>query len=188
MIYDSHPYRHMIGLLKRLGDVELEFSSYQYKPQTVFDQRTFLNVSVADFSADWMTNTLSKLREGEELAFHSKIVKSKRTLHIPMIDFSCTVDELDLAKATLRKILPSHIFSGLVYYDSGRSLHAYGSCHLQKNKWVEFMGSLLLANLPDKPQIVDSRWVGHRLLGGFSSLRWSSNSGNYLRIPSEIRQ
>ena len=103
-----------------------------------------------------------------------------------MIDFTCDVKDIEYAKSTLYKILPNNIFSGLVFYESGRSLHAYGSTGLKNKEWIDFMGRLLLANIPNKPEIVDTRWIGHRLMGRFSSLRWSSNSGMYLQIPSRI--
>ncbi|RTE64542.1 hypothetical protein EH243_16865 [Amphritea opalescens] len=133
-----------------------------------------------------MTDKLKSLAVGEELAFHSVYKKGQRKYHLPMIDFDCSVQDLKYAKATLYKILPNHIYSGLVFYESGRSLHAYGSTGLNNKQWIDFMGRLLLANLPNEPSIVDTRWVGHRLMGGFSSLRWSSNSGMYLKVPSRI--
>ena len=38
----------------------------------------------------------------------------------------------------------------------------------------------------DGQEIVDSRWIGHRLIGGYSSLRWTNNTGMYRSEPSKI--
>ena len=54
---------------------------------------------------------------------------------------------------------------------------------VELGEWIKFMGSLLLLNIPGKIKIVDSRWVGHRLLGGYASLRWSNNTRQYKRFP-----
>lgn len=48
------------------------------------------------------------------------------------------------------------------------------------------MGHLLLINPRNGAEVVDTRWVGHRLIGGFGSLRWSNNSGQYLGLPTRV--
>lgn len=66
-------------------------------------------------------------------------------------------------------------------------MHAYGSGLISNKEWVQVMGALLLANLPNEKSIIDSRWIGHRLIGGVASLRWSANSDAYLKAPSLIK-
>lgn len=184
MTFDEHPFQHIFEMSRNWDGAVLEFSLYSYKPQSILDDRTTISVKVEDFDRLWLENVLTQMREGEELAFHSKVKKGNRNLHVPLIDFSCSSSNLDLAKNKLRKVLANNIVSGLQYYDSGRSMHAYGSCLMQKKEWLEVMGALLLANFPNELPIVDSRWIGHRLMGGFTSLRWTSNSGAYLKVPS----
>jgi hypothetical protein len=186
MRFEAHPLSHVLPFFKDKQDAEIQFSIYEYQPQSVFDTRTFIDVLAKDADENWVAQKLGSLSNGEELAFHSVYKKGKRKYHLPMIDFDCGLRELDYAKDILYKVLPNHIYSGLVFFESGRSLHAYGSTGLSNKQWVDFMGRLLLANLPNKPSIVDTRWVGHRLMGGFSSLRWSSNSGMYLKIPTHV--
>lgn len=47
---------------------------------------------------------------------------------------------------------------------------------------------LLLQNPKNDRQIVDSRWVAHRLLGGYSALRWTAHQQQYLFEPRLICQ
>ncbi|MFT7389033.1 MAG: hypothetical protein ACI8VC_002297 [Candidatus Endobugula sp.] len=181
-----HPSNHVLEILKREPETNVQFSIYKYHPQTVLDERTIIEVSSRSIDFSWVKEKISSLRSDEELAFHSVYKKGRNIYHIPMIDLNCPPNELVLAKSKLAKILPHHIFAGLVFYDSGRSLHAYGSTALKNKEWIQFMGRLLLVNHPEEPTVIDTRWIGHRLLGGYSSLRWSSNSGMYLKIPQII--
>ena len=49
------------------------------------------------------------------------------------------------------------------------------------------MGSLLLVNPPHSSNnIIDTRWIGHRIRSGFSALRWSNNSGTYKAVPKKL--
>jgi hypothetical protein len=188
MNLNEHPFQHIFGLSREWGGAVLEFSLYTYRPQSILDERTIISVRVEDFNRFWLEKVIAQLRDGEELAFHSKVKRGNRNWHVPLIDFSCSISDLDLAKNTLRKVLPNNMTSGLQYYDSGRSMHAYGSRLMQRSEWIKVMGALLLANFPNEQAIVDSRWVGHRLMGGFTSLRWTSNSGAYLKVPSLLNR
>jgi len=187
MIQASHPSQHIAEIIKYWEDSKLEFSIYTYNPQSILDERSILFIDVDQFDENWLNQKIESLQTGEELAFHSKVRKGKRNFHLPLIDFSCSINDLELAKSALRKVLPNKIVSGLRFYDSGRSMHAYGSALMSNSEWVKVMGAILLANLPNEKVIVDSRWVGHRLMGGFSSLRWTSNSDAYLKTPSLIK-
>lgn len=186
MNYLEHPCQHIINFLRTQPEVKLQFSIYEYSPQTLFDHRHIIDIPSSELNFEWVSKTISKLRPGEELAFHSRYKYGKKFFHIPMIDFHCPPENFRAAYSALSKILPNVILSGLVFYDSGRSFHAYGSKPLDNANWVKFMGRLLLANLPNQTPIVDTRWVGHRLLGSYASLRWSSNSSQYLKEPTLI--
>ena len=65
------------------------------------------------------------------------------------------------------------------FSNSGRSFHAYSLRLISPKEWREFMGRLLLLNLPGRSSFIDSRWVGHRLVAGYASLRWTANSEQY---------
>lgn len=186
MTYRLHPIMHVASMLERSNAETIQYSIYRYKPQTILDTRQIFELSVSELSEAWLDSVISTLGEGQELALHSCYRVKKTLYHIPMIDLDCPPDELEFAKKELFKILPNKIFSGLKFYDSGRSLHGYGSYRMSRKEWTEFMGRLLLANMPSAPPVVDSRWVGHRLIGGYSSLRWSANSNYYLKLPELI--
>lgn len=74
----------------------------------------------------------------------------------------------------------------MAVYGSGRSFHVYSTTLLGPKDWFDFMGRLLLINPRGQKEIVDTCWIGHRLIGGFGSLRWSNNSGMYLGSLSRI--
>lgn len=130
----------------------------------------------------WLNDQLSRLPEGYELALHSMLKNKEQEFHIPMVDFSAEIiQKKDVLAWASRS-------SGvtLKLFDSGRSFHGYGVEPMSKDQWVRFMGFLLLANLPNQPQLIDTRWIGHRLLAGYSTLRWSKNSPYYVGLPTVI--
>ena len=183
MNLDTHPLRQIIKLLKYKGDATLQFGEYSYKPQEILDERRCFDIAASALTDQWMTKQFNELPENKEIAFHSLIKIEKKSLHMPMIDFCCQIDELDVAKDMLSKLLPTYMFASLRFYSSGRSMHAYGSTLLRPVEWREFMGRLLLANMPGSLPLIDARWIGHRIIGGYSALRFSCNSENYLQYP-----
>lgn len=183
MNFDSHPIQQIIDLLRNTDSAVLQFSEYSYIPQEILDERRCFDVPIGDVSQQWLASQLQILPQNKEIAFHSLVKIGKVSMHIPMIDFCCELDELTSVKTVLSQLLPLHLFSSLQYYKSGRSIHAYGSTLLKPTEWRNLMGRLLLANLPNQNPVVDTRWIGHRILGGYSALRFSCNSNNYLQYP-----
>lgn len=186
MNFDAHPIRFLQKVFPLYRECMLEFSHYKYKPQSLMDERTCFSLSSIEFTDDWLKEKLFSLQPEEELAIHSVVKVNEKTFHLPMIDFDCLEGDLDRAKDILSKLLPNFVSAGLQYYNSGRSFHAYGAALLRPKEWTGFMGRLLLCNLPGEPQIVDARWIGHRLIGGYSSLRLSCNTPSYLNLPSLV--
>lgn len=86
----------------------------------------------------------------------------------------------------MSRYLPKAMMLNMALYSSGRSFHAYSKTLLGRKEWYDFMGRLLLINPRNSNDVVDTRWVGHRLIGGFGSLRWSNNSGQYLGLPTRV--
>ena len=185
--FDKHPFRLVQLLLERIDrPIVLEFSRYIYTPQQLFDQRHTFQVDAAAVSAEWLQKILLSLRDGEELALHSRIKVDKRTLHMPMIDF--VVHHWNQAiELELEKYLPRRIVNDLLVFRSGKSFHAYSPVLLTPSHWRVFMGRLLLINPPNCAQTVDARWIGHRLIGGFASLRWSCNTKYYQHLPEFVK-
>ena len=152
-------------------------------PQSLEDKRTRFKVPLRAVTIDWLKSELLQLEAEHDLAMESVLSLGGRTVHIPMIDFASSPSRKMAAVAWMKQNnrLKFHFF------ESGRSLHAYGIDPVSQRNWVRLMGLLLLSNLPDQPPIVDTRWIGHRLMAGYSSLRWSKNSSRYLAQPTLIR-
>lgn len=159
---------------------DAHFSRYKYVPQSIDDYRTPIQVALAEVTPSWLRDQLNQLGPGEELAMHSTLTQGRRIRHIPMVDFA-----LKSGGVTEVAIWAHHHLGiDLQFFDSGRSFHAYGTQPISKTQWVRLMGLLLLGNAPDRDPVVDSRWIGHRLLAGYSSLRWSKNTAHYIRSPT----
>ena len=184
----EHPIL-VVGKLRDILDTDfvLTFSQYKYEPQSPFDERYPFSISARSVNRCWLNRELAGLRSGWDLAWHSTIRTSKgRTLHVPMIDFTapCLMgDEMGL----IRRMLDRRVTSGLLLFSSGRSFHGYSTKLLRPKEWREFMGRLLLLNVPNRPPLIDARWVGHRIMAEYGSLRWSANSPHYLQIPRLVR-
>ena len=187
-VTNEHPLLVVEALHRVLGvHCELTFSQYKYEPQSPFDERCSFAVSARSVNRCWLDGELARLKPEWDLAWHSVIRTSKgKTLHVPMIDFttkSLKREELYL----LRQILGKRTAGSLRFFRSGRSYHGYSTQLLGPKGWREFMGKLLLLNLPNRPPLIDARWVGHRIIAGYGSLRWSANSPHYLQIPRLYR-
>lgn len=180
--HDGSPINLILSLESELKVKisELSFSSYFYKPQTITDIRKVYLSAPERFLADF-ENVQSKLLQGEEIAIHSNVKVGDDDFHIPMIDLVATKDSADLSAVTT--CLKEFGCKKAVVYDSGRSLHIYGLGLIQKNYWIKFNGQLLLLNMPNQMAIVDTRWIGHRLIGGYGALRLTHNSEHYHQAP-----
>jgi hypothetical protein len=179
----SHPYWHVRALVEHSEIAQLRLSYYAYRPQTVEDSRQVLNISARSFLDEpTMEALMDRTPPDHELAIHSDVVLAdSQRCHLVMIDMS-TGAKAHLEK--LRAFLIEHVHSDLVWFSSGRSFHGYGNELLAQQEWVRFMGLLLLANKPKLELTVDPRWIGHRLLAGYSALRWTKNTAHYLVAPT----
>lgn len=185
-VSNRHPFRIVSLLLDRYGpDLEFEFSRYIHTPQQLLDKREVFTKKGTQIVESWLNEIFDSLRDDEELALHSKVRRRDRNYHIPMIDFVCK-DWSYRLESELANYLPRSVVRELLVFSSGRSFHAYGLTLLEPKEWHELMGRLLLINPPDAVPYVDTRWIGHRLIGGFSSLRWSCNTGAYKKYPERL--
>lgn len=184
VIPSSHPYWHVRSIVERRADVvAVPASYYTYKPQTVADTRTDFLIPVAEFlDPQQMQLRMEQTPVGQEMAVNSDFrLTSEVRVHLVMVDMSTS------AKAHLEKLrafLGDNVFHKIAWFESGRSFHGYGDSLLDEREWVKFMGLLLLANQPRLEPTVDPRWIGHRLLAGYSSLRWTKNTTHYRGVPT----
>ncbi len=183
---EAHPYWHLHSVIAREPNVEqLTLSYYTYRPQSMVDERTAIEVSRVDFlDIDLISRLINDCPPKQNLAIHS-IVQCNDGVprHLPMVDMS-TGSKAHLEK--LRSFLDAETFYGFVWFESGRSFHGYGSRFVTNSQWITYMGQLLLSNQKDLRPTVDPRWIGHRLIAGYAALRWTRNTEHYLRLPQRI--
>jgi hypothetical protein len=184
MIDEDHPFYFLEPLLTR-QDATFCFSRYVYTPDTVFDQRELLQVVGPNLNSEWISEQFDLLSPDQELAIHSNVTIGGKTYHIPMLDFA--TECLDSAQLyRVKRFLPERVFDNFAFYSSGRSYHGYSTRLLQPKEWYSFHGRALLMNPRDREDIVDTRWIGHRLIAGYCSLRFSNNSQKYKGMPKRV--
>lgn len=183
----SHPISVVYDIIGMLGeDYTFHFSKYFYRPQSPLDERDVFRVVGAEINDAWLESQLTDLPEGWELALNSEVIDPRnRRSHIPMIDFYGRRTDF-LLSPYFRSMVGSRFHDSMRVFDSGRSYHAYSSSLMSNKEWISFMGALLLLAPPKSESIVDVRWVGHRLIGGYSALRWSCNTSRYLKYPEFV--
>lgn len=186
MIDQNHPF-YFLSSLFRKKEATFEFSKYVYTPDSLLDERDTFLLAGDDLTEEWILLNLSQLRPDQELAIHSKVSIAGRKWHIPMIDFSLEEEMSQDVFDRMSRYLPKSLMLNMAVYSSGRSFHAYSTTLLTPKEWYDFMGRLLLINPRSADEVVDTRWVGHRLIGGYGSLRWSNNSGQYFGLPTRVR-
>jgi hypothetical protein len=180
----NHPFEIVESIKSKYGaNITFEFGKYIYLPQSVEEKRESFKVRADEINLTLINSYLDSLEPNQELALQSKVYSSATDfLHIPMIDFLC-VEFGKYEAQTLTGILPNDIIKDFYLYDSGSSFHGYGVKLITEREWAQFMARLNLANFLNKKPIVDWRWVSHRLLAGYGSLRWSYNTAKHLRMP-----
>ncbi len=161
---------------------EIQMSKYQYIPQSFNDYRYEFLVPVSQLNENILLDMLMSLEPEYELAMHSKVFIDNNFYHVPMIDFG-SKGSTPTASEVIKELC-RYWNMGFNIYESGRSFHAYGNRLLTHDEWLQFMGSLLLLNKPSSYKLIDERWVGHRIMAGYSALRWSKNTTHYKRFPT----
>jgi hypothetical protein len=184
MIAHDHPFFFLEPLFAREGAI-FHFSRYVYTPDSLFDERDLFEVGGTDLSVEWLEDQFKALNPDQELAIHSKVIVDNHTFHVPMLDFA--TDQIGAEQLQrVKMFLPNRVFATSAFYHSGRSFHAYSTTLLGPKDWHAFLGRALLINARDNRQIVDARWIGHRLIAGYCSLRFSNNSGQYQGLPRQV--
>jgi hypothetical protein len=183
MINGAHPYFFIERLVSTHSEATFHLSKYRYVPDSLLDEREETHVAAIEFTPQWLDYQLATLRSDQELALHSNMTIKGRTFHVPMIDLSLPTIPTARVLNRMQLLLFKQVFLNLGFFETGRSFHAYSTALMAPNEWLQFMGRLLLINPRGEREIIDTRWVGHRLISGYCSLRWSNNSGQYLGMP-----
>lgn len=188
-------YYHPIDLIQDMiidykQDPIFEFSIYKpilYK--TNKGQRTIINICGTKLTSVYLNETSNIIQDTKifkecDLTINSKVILNDKLFHIPLIDFK---GKLTLEKVSiLKNVLDKKYSDNLYLFNSGNSLHGYIPILISEEEWIKFMGSLLLLNYKYKEPISDTRWIGHRLISGYSALRWTSNDKKYKHSPIGI--
>lgn len=128
-----------------------------------------------------LNSIVNTLPDGRALGVISKVGLSGTddVFHIPMMDFRCEVLSGNLAK--IEEFLRLFGQKGAILF-SGKSYHYYGIELLSQEEWLVFLGRCLLFCDPKDPRYVytDIRYVGHRLIDGYTNLRISKETR---RVP-----
>lgn len=185
MIY-VHPLEFTASLLESHTSVcGVQMSVYRYHSESLLDDRITYNISVNHLRSRY-ESLLSRINDDQDIAFDSVVTmangKSKK--HFGLVDFNTSLRERAEEASDLLVREYNAPQAALVF--SGRSYHLYIDILFSHAAWVRFMGRILLLNLRHQPPVIDSRWVGHRLVGGCASLRWSAKGKSHL--PQIIRQ
>lgn len=189
MIPTGHPFSLVHGAIASIPAgkrVALSFSKYIHIGYGKTLSREMCTVTRKNFTEAWLFNQLQSLSEKQEMAFHSKVIVGDEVFHIPMVD--CITADRGRAVNKITSVAVKYEMD-CSFVASGNSYHVYFNRILDNKRWLEFLGSLLLLNLPPKfneEDTVDARWIGHSLEHGFSALRWSINTKNYLMAPAII--
>lgn len=149
-----------------------------------YGKRTVIEIRKEDLTIEAIKTNINELKDDEELSVLSLIKVGNFNYHIPMIDFLAK----KRTESTVLAINETSKRWNITFniYNSGRSIHAYGTKLLTQNQWVNFMGYLILLNNKSGEKVTDVRWIGHRLMSGYSSLRITNNTNKYKAMPTYI--
>lgn len=190
---------HPIVIARKLIEVydaefTFNFSKYFYRERSAIDEREVIQVHSSDLTSEWFVDQIESLQDGWDIALNSNVTDARgRTRHIPMIDFVGHAVGF-FTDGRCRDIVGHRVYDEMVAYSSGRSLHAYSLALLVPRDWISYMARLLLIDFPGERNLIDHRWIGHRLSAGYAALRWSANSDHYIDYPryldlaTELRQ
>lgn len=190
MGFESQHPQSLIPLYSELAqkivgsDFCFELSTYIYEPQAISEKRGFFTLRPNEFLNEFNLRAKS-LKPREEIAFHSRILSPRESLHIPMIDLGC--EDIKIHLSPLRSAFLDFGISEMSVFHTGRSFHVYGhSLFSSQEEALKFIGRILLLNLPGQDRVIDERWVGHRLMAGYLTLRWTNNNPHYRQLPTRL--
>lgn len=146
--------------------------------------RIIIQIEKENLTHKKIDNLANELKPNEELSFLSMIKVNSTFYHLPMVDFA--TKKRSAISVEVAYEMANFWNMRFDIYDSGRSIHAYGTRLLNEQRWLKFMGYLLLLNEKSGEKVVDVRWIGHRLMSGFASLRITNNTGKYKTTPKYI--
>lgn len=181
---EDHPLEFAKCFAENLDQaVTLQFARYIYQPQSTKDDREYFTLKSSDLPQNF-PRLFHELKPKQEIALQSKFEVKGKHFHIPMLDLLSRFNETMIPG--LKALMNEFGVKEFWVYETGRSAHVYGLQPIDSDQLISFFGKALLLNLPGKEAVVDSRWVGHRIVARNGSLRWSCNSEQYHQLPKKL--
>lgn len=194
MTDDTHPLTALDAIINFMPATQLEFRflAYSYKDGDYADEKNYTWHEEACFDGLEITSRCYELdqffkkaaEKGQDVVVCSDVtVGGAEGWHLPLIDFACDPKYNEIGRRDdIRHPLR---FKKMMFFNSGRSMHAYGITLLTQEEWVKFMGRCLLMNF-DEVTTVDTRWIGWCLDRGFSALRLTCQNEKYKQMPQAM--
>jgi hypothetical protein len=184
---EGHPCLVLEEIIARYGaDLIFTYSRYRVAPsglQGSAPRTAVLKVAARDLTPEWLGERFAELSPDQEMAWHSWVEHKGVAFHIPMIDFIGRPGQ-SLVFQLSRTLTGEMDFSShLTLFDTGRSFHGYFADLIPEHAWLQYLGLLLVFGEQNRAPIIDTRWVGHALVRGFTALRWSRNTNRYRAMP-----
>lgn len=187
LVVEQHPSLVVDKMVDRWGsDLIFTYSRYEVAPpglQALAPRSPVLRVSARDITPEWLADRFAELGPKEELAWHSWVECRGLGYHIPMVDFMGRPENSAIRQLGQMLASEMDLNNHLVLFDTGRSFHGYFPDLIPEHSWHKYLGHLLLLNEQHSPSLIDTRWVGHGLVRGFTALRWSHNTDRYRAMP-----
>lgn len=167
--------------LRDLGVQEASICVYSYRRRHLHADQRIVTCNVNRLAATYQ-ELADGASAGREIAIRSRcVLKDGATIrHLPMLDWR---GRKPPPKGRLQQLARAIGADEFALFDSGRSFHIYFKTLLDQSKFSEFMTQAVLVENRDSTSGVDYRWVAHRLLDGFATLRWSAVTKRHRREP-----
>ena len=171
--------------LRDLGVHEASICVYSYRAKSRHSDQQIISCSV-DRLIETFEMLLKQSSVRREIAIDSRCVLNDGTTmrHLPMLDWR---GRNPPSTAKLRELALAVGAEEFALFDSGRSFHIYFKALLDESQFKKFLTQAVLIENRDSTSGVDYRWVAHRLMDGFATLRWSAVTRRHRREPRLAR-
>jgi len=138
---NKHPSLVVQEIVNKYGtEISFEFSHYIYVPRTIEDQRSTFTLSARELTPSKLEELCNSTPDGMELALNSRVLMAdKKIMHIPMIDLATRAAGI-IGKVL--DVLPTNLSGTMIWFESGRSYHGYGTVLISQDDWVKLMGQI----------------------------------------------
>lgn len=169
-----------------------DIASYRVPAEKIVERGLKLMAEAKEDGHDLVVDSLVRIENG--------IAGTKGdAMHLGFVDFLVKAEDIDIdtlvnnlsedpeTKTDFHSMTGVDPETGLAFFRSGRSYHAYVTQTLFSEEEMRiFLATLLVIKPLHQADVVDSRWVGRRLLAGSGALRLTKTSARYLAFPQRV--